>query len=134
MQEITQIISFKNEQFFEIKNLKENAYEILKKLNLVNSQKAAGVMYLKKQNKKLFLYPVVWVKNIKTLVYETACGSGTTAVGIYLADKYKRSINQDIIQPSGHTIKVDIKYKNNKVEKARIFGQTTNLGTTTIEI
>ena len=52
-------------------------------------EEAAGVMFIERKNGKIILSPVVFVKEINTLFYETACGSGSVAVGIYESFKNK---------------------------------------------
>ena len=63
--------------------LKKYAYSILEELDLLKED-AAGVIFVNLLNKTTIeIYPIVYVSKINTLFYETACGSGTTAVGIY---------------------------------------------------
>lgn len=102
---ITQIIT-------DSKPGKQKTKNILKKLGLLTSVPAAGVMFIKKEKGKIKLNPFVWVRDIKTLFNETACASGTAAVGFYLARKLNRSLNLPIIQPSGETITVSVKLPN----------------------
>lgn len=98
--ETSDIDKYNNEELIEY------AKSILKKENLLR-RKAAGVIFIKPINEKnIQIYPVVYVSKIKTLFYETACGSGSTAVGIYMCYKKKKSIDINIIQPSGDIIKV----------------------------
>lgn len=104
------------------KGIKEYAYNILKEYNLLN-EKAAGVMFIQKEKNNIILKPVVYVRDINTLFYETACGSGTTAVGIYETIKYNCDIDIDIIQPSKKIINVKTKKKNNKILNVRISGE-----------
>lgn len=59
-------------------NLKDFAFSYFKKHNLLN-KKACGFMYIQKN----ILKPIVWVKEIKTLFYESACGSGSFASFLY---------------------------------------------------
>ena len=78
-------------------------------------EKAIGMMFLEKEQNKLKINPVVWVKDIDTTFYETACGSGSLGTAIY--NYYingEDSIN--IIQPSGYSINI----------KLNTFGQTIN--------
>lgn len=46
----------------------------------------------------------VWVREVDTIFDETACGSGTSAIGVALATADSASVNADVIQPSGETI------------------------------
>lgn len=64
--------------------------------------------------------PLVSVQSAGSFCWERGCGSGSEAVGIYLACKYKKSIRCDIKQPGG-VITVDVEYTD-QIEKASITG------------
>ena len=97
-------------------NIKEETMRLINILNLQNSE-AVGVMYLEKTVEgNLKINPVVWVKEINTLFYETACGSGTTATAIVKSYIEKKDISVDILQPSGYVINASITgYNDNKL-------------------
>lgn len=78
LKDIVHVIYTKKIGFADENELKNYAYEYLKNANLLD-RKAAGFMYLDDDN----LHPVVWVKDIKTLFYESACGSGSFASFVY---------------------------------------------------
>ncbi len=103
------------------KNLKSSAMNILKKYNIKESE-AIGVIFLEQINEKIKIHPVVWVKKINTLFYETACGSGTTAVAILEAVKNNCNQKIDIIQPSNQDITAKIILNKGKIENACILG------------
>lgn len=100
-------------------NLKEYSMELIKKYKL-NKYKASGVIYLE-GNDDISIKPIVYVKEINTLFYETACGSGTASVGILKSYLNKTSQELDIKQPSGKIIKVKTEYDDN-VKKVEITG------------
>lgn len=130
--------------------LKQQGLEILKRLKLIASRPASGVMFVSRQDEILKIDPVVWVRDIKTLFYETACASGTTAVGlIETLNSVKQSRNRSrkpflsetslsavipgstrnlsrflfsIRQPTGNSLKVLIKLKNGIPDYAEIGG------------
>jgi len=77
--------------------LKEYAKEIIDYMQI--DDKAVGVLFTEKAEEKIKLYPIVWVKDINTLFFETACGSGTVAVTVCSDDK-----EVSVIQPSGYEI------------------------------
>jgi diaminopimelate epimerase len=104
------------------KNIKEYAKNILSEYNLLN-EPASGVMFISKTKTNIKLKPIVYVRDINTLFYETACGSGTTAVGIYESIKCNKDIDINIIQPSKESINVKTKINNNKIENVRISGE-----------
>lgn len=60
---------------------------------------AFGIMFYNTQAH--FVTPLVWVRETDTLFWERGCGSGTAAVGVYLAHKNRQSVAVDIRQPGG---------------------------------
>ena len=55
--------------------------------------------------------PLVAVKSAKSLCWERGCGSGSEAVGIYMADRLKRDVKLRLKQPGG-TIETSVVYEN----------------------
>ncbi|MBQ7667859.1 MAG: hypothetical protein IJS47_00835 [Clostridia bacterium] len=111
---ITHIVLNENESekyLCDLTNIKEKAREIID--NLKVDDKAVGVIFTEETDKALKIFPIVLVKSIDTLFFETACGSGTVAT-LMAFDEEKL----DILQPSGFIINAQ------KVEKnsARILG------------
>ncbi len=102
--------------------LKEYAYEILEEYNLLQED-AAGVMFIEKRDNNIELTPIVFVREINTLFYETACGSGTTAVAIYESFKTNKNVSINVLQPSGKVINVETKTENNSILNVRISGK-----------
>lgn len=102
-------------------SIKEETMQLIKDLKLENSE-AVGVMYLETIDNKLKINPVVWVKEINTLFYETACGSGTTATAIVKSYLEKNDVSIDILQPSGYVINATITGINENNLKAVISG------------
>ena len=71
---------------------------IVRELNL-EDRLAVGVIWRRETESGTAIYPVVWVKEIGSFFYETACGSGT------LATLLVGEVNsQEILQPSGCSI------------------------------
>lgn len=99
------------------KEIKEYSLSLLKKYKLTKYE-ASGVIFLSNNKIK----PIVYVKDINTCFYETACGSGTAAIGIYKSFISKESIEEDIIQPSGKIIKVKTNF-NEIVDYVEIKGK-----------
>lgn len=102
--------------------IKKQAMDLIREKGL-DSSPAAGVMYVKKTPRGLEIVPVVYVRDIDTLFYETACGSGTTAVGLTLAKQAGSSIKDvAIYQPSGQPIRVSVDYDGTEFTYAQIQG------------
>jgi len=94
--------------------LKQEARELIREKGL-GAYPAAGVIYATISPKGISIHPVVYVKALNTLYYETACGSGTTAVGLVLALKKKGNIeNVSVLQSSGMSISVSVIFNKNK--------------------
>jgi len=106
---------------YKKERIKEEAMLLINNYDLGKND-AVGVMFLEREGNNLKINPIVWVKSINTLFYETACGSGTTAAAMVQA--YLNSQNQslEILQPSGQRITAQIEYCCGKITKARISG------------
>lgn len=78
-------------------------------------------MLLEKVSSKIKINPVVWVKDIDTVFYETACGRGSLGTAIYNYYKNKDE-NLELIQPSGYSINIDLDAKAQYIESASISG------------
>lgn len=83
---------------------------------------AVGVTYYNPITKQASF--CVWVKEVDTIFNETACGSGTAAIGLTEAVKNRTSQALKVIQPSGKASEVTAEYDNrqNKVNKVSIAG------------
>ena len=94
--------------------------EIMRKIN--SSQNAVGIILTENNGKDIKIYPIIWVKTIDTLFYETACGSGSLAVAIY--KNYIQNIrNFKILQPSGYSLKVSLNVCLDYIKEAIISGK-----------
>lgn len=101
----------------EMNNIKENI------LNKIDSDASAIGLMLLEDNK---INPIVWVKDIDTLFYETACGSGSLGTAIY--NYYiNKDTNMNIIQPSGYSIDIELDIKDELVQYAKIKGIVKNI-------
>ena len=63
----------------------------------------------------LNLYPVVWVRDTRTLCRETACGSGTLACAIDAQARMNGS-RFSVVQPSGCALSVDFRSCGSMIE------------------
>ena len=100
--------------------LKQNKYNLLE-------QPAVGIAYYERSSGKSEFS--VWVKTLGTVFDETACGSGTCAIGVVSALQTKRSEKLDIIQPSGERINSEtiFNYKTGEVISSSITGEVSVL-------
>jgi diaminopimelate epimerase/GNAT superfamily N-acetyltransferase len=98
--------------------LRENKYSLA-------SQPAVGVSsYNPSSSKAKFC---VWVNEVDTIFDETACGSGTSAIGIAVTAKDQTSTMLPVTQPSGETITTETTYDNDKITKSTITGKVNIL-------
>ncbi len=94
----------------------------------LKNEPAVGVSYYDSQ-KGHGTY-AVWVKDVNTIFDETACGSGTSAIGIAMAHKKRTTIQGlNVLQPSGDYIRTDAIFQplQNRVIASRISGAVTKL-------
>lgn len=103
------------------KNFKQNAKELINKYNL--NDDAVGVMFVDRVGSIIKMYPIVWVREIDTLFFENACGSGTIAVAMLESWLTNASREYHIMQHSGETLIAEITIKNNVIERAILKGK-----------
>lgn len=112
---ITQILVFKNYNRSDLW-LKNEAQKIIKSNNLEKSL-AVVIDFIEKESNFFKIKPYVYFrKGLRyEMVRETACGSATTAIGIFLSNLTNKSVKyQKVIQPSGDSLYVSIKKINNQ--------------------
>lgn len=130
MEGITHYVDFNSEKITGLTNeeIKELAFLTIKEKGLENFP-ASGIIYVRElENKSLQITPVVYVKDIDTLFLETACGSGTCALGQVMAIKNQVSVYElPILQPSGEVIKISVEYKDKEFKYAQIQGEVKKL-------
>lgn len=107
-------------------NYKEAAEGIRMDMGL-DSEEAVGCIWYSREKEKWQIRPVVWVRGTNSTYYETACGSGTTALGLYLAKEGRKNIRCEIGQPSGQTISAEVQYNTvlHKYKSAWIGGEVS---------
>lgn len=104
--------------------LKRKAKRLLQENNLFSTLPAAGVMFIKGyETKDTAIEPIVWVRYIETFFYETACASGTCAIGLWYAKQVKKQKSTIIVkQPSGMSMRVRIEKTSKSFKSAYIDG------------
>ncbi|KKS41420.1 MAG: hypothetical protein UV61_C0008G0106 [Candidatus Gottesmanbacteria bacterium GW2011_GWB1_43_11] len=129
MEGITQYINFNTKEIegLSLDEIKQKAMALIRAKNL-DRFPAAGVMYSKKEGSNWRIMPIVYVKEVDTLFAETACGSGTTALGLVLAQQKGESIKDvPIVQPTDLPIKVSVKFDGISFGYAQISGPVEKL-------
>ena len=93
----------------------------------LTEEKAVGIIYLEDIGNSIKINPIVWVKEIDTCFYETACGSGSMAVCLTLAKLNRKNIEVDLVQPSNKVIKASVEYDGMNFSKSIISGEVIKL-------
>ncbi len=83
----------------------------------------ASVGLLQWNSRTNYMKPLVFVKKSGTLVWETGCGSGSTAIGAWLASKKRDGILAIDIQQPGGIIRAEAEANNGLVTDIRITGR-----------
>ncbi len=113
--------------------IKRMAKAQMEEKGLLNNP-AVGIMYAKNTEKGWSIVPIVWVRSIDTLFYETACGSGTIALAQALAFRNKRSVTDlSVIQPTGSAIKASVEFDGKAFGYSQISGPIEQLSMGMIE-
>lgn len=102
------------------------AKNAIKKLGLENKE-AVGCIFVSKEKENISIDPVVWVRGTNSMYYETACGSGTAAVGFYFSKKARKNFKRNILQPSGKSIRVEVKIDSNSNIKSLAIGGVVDI-------
>lgn len=112
-------------KYISINQLKQLAKSIISYYEVVDA--AVGVMFIEYTKDIVKIYPVVWVKDIDTLFFETSCGTGSASVAILNSILKCKSLFTDILQPSGNVIRVEAKY-DMKLTEVNIYGNVITDG------
>lgn len=113
----------------ELKKDEEKAKTKLKEImkNFNASENALGIILLEKENAKTKINPIIWVKTIDTLYYETACESGSLATAIYKS--YIEKIeNLEVLQPSGYSININLSKDKEYIQSANYIWESNRGG------
>ncbi len=87
--------------------------KIFKQLKKKKTIKALGIIFYTGQDNSFKIKPYVYVPQAGSIVPERSCGSGSLALGIYIATKNRDTHCLEIKQPGG-VINVDIICENNR--------------------
>ena len=80
---------------------------------------AAGlIQWLEEQET---LIPLVWVRESGTLVWETACGSGTEAAACVMSEREGRSLRTAAAQPGG-ILRAEVRRRGGRIAKVLLCG------------
>lgn len=98
---------------------KEMAQLLVKSPELLQGESASGIMLYQRQNKELF--PLVYMPDEGTMIWERGCGSGAASIAACLAQEAQQDIHVRMKQPGG-TVEVWAQYQQEKVTRLQIEG------------
>lgn len=106
---------------------KERATQILTDLGLTN-RPACGLLLTEKDGDSVRLTPYVFVRDTGTMYKETACGSGSAALGLLRAAEEGGEIRaMEIVQPSGMSLYVSVARDGESFKSATVSGPVQTL-------
>ena len=98
----------------------EQINKILQAVQKDSNPEAAGVLYLNRKSGSMV--PIVWVRELDSLVWENSCGSGSVAAATFLTrDKADGSYRMLLHQPKGD-IEVELLKEWGKISSVSING------------
>ncbi len=92
--------------------------------------RAAALGVLRYDEAKGEMEPVVYVPSTDSVVWERGCGSGTAALGCYLAHRAGKSVEVEVRQPGG-TIRVCAQMAGARIRRLTIAGRVRIVATGT---
>lgn len=114
MQGISHLIIEEESAFFRFLKERERAEAMVRDQAEKRELEGLGLMFLKKQGAEYSLTPpvqkqeaeysltpLVYIRTAGTLFWENSCGSGSSACGIYLAEKGNQPVDLKLVQPGG---------------------------------
>ena len=102
MEGISHIIIEPESVFFSLKRNSAEAEKTVREWCLRLGLEGLGLMFLEKAaGQACVLTPLVYVPGSETIFWENSCASGTSAVGMYLAEKNGTFIEQELQEPGG---------------------------------
>lgn len=104
---------------------KKEAEALLRKAALRFSAPALGLLLW--DGARAFMTPLVYVRGSETMVWENACGSGTTAIACWMTVKAGHSMETAVGQPGG-ILRAAAEIRDGMIREIRLSG-TVRIGT-----
>ena len=114
MQGITHLIIEEQSSFYYLQEDRAAAQKAVKKWCEELSAEGLGLMFLSGTAPALKLTPLVYIPESKTVFWENSCGSGSSACGIYMAEKTKKDVKLSLQQPGG-VLSVESSFHGNTI-------------------
>ncbi|GAE28730.1 diaminopimelate epimerase [Halalkalibacter hemicellulosilyticus] len=80
-------------------SMKKKAESFARLLAIAGGAKVIGILFYQASTKEM--YPLIYVPQIDSMIWERGCGSGTASIGAYLAWKAKDEVQAKVKQPGG---------------------------------
>lgn len=91
----------------------------------LDTEAAVGCVWYRQHGACSHIRPVVWVRSTATAYYESGCGSGSLALGLWLGKGQNIPSPLRVVQPSGGEIRVKMDGAGALVSRAWISGPVT---------
>ena len=105
MEGISHIVIESGSGFFVLKDKRERAELAVKKWCEELKAEGLGIMFLDMSGGDRagtgIMTPLVYIPGSGTVFWENSCASGTSAVGMYLAEKREKKIAETLLEPGG---------------------------------
>ena len=102
MEGISHIIIEPSSPFFALLENRRAAEQTVRNWCRELSAAGLGLMFLEQGTTGSTLTPLVYVPGSGTVFWENSCASGTSAAGMYLADKKNKTIDLTMKEPGGY--------------------------------
>ena len=96
---ISHIIIEESRKLYALKDSPKQAEKAVKSWCRMLGADCLGLMFLSGEETELT--PLVYVPSIDTVFWENSCASGSSAVGMYLADKMNAAVEVSLKEPAG---------------------------------
>lgn len=114
MQGISHVIIEEQSPFSCLREDQKAAEDAVRKWCGELSAEGLGLMFLSGEVPELKLLPLVYIPKSGTVFWENSCGSGSSACGIYMAEKEKNDIKLSLQQPGG-VLLVESRFHGNTI-------------------
>ena len=114
MQGISHVIIEELSPFYPLKEGRAAAEEAVRTWCEELSAEGLGLMFLSGTAPEMCLTPLVYIPKSGTVFWENSCGSGSSACGIYMAEKEKNDIKLSLQQPGG-VLLVESRFHGNTI-------------------
>ena len=125
MEGITHVVIESGSPLYSLKDDKDAAEDAIRNWCLKLGAECLGLMFLDRSAESIELIPLVYVPGADTVFWENSCASGSSAVGIYLANEKESAVDVTMNEPGG-SLRVT---SNPHSGETRLYGSTKLVST-----